>query len=107
MLSAPRGYLQSVEITQTPAHVFMACTEPLMVTRWYGPEATIEPHTGGAYRVRLRDGRVRDALIDVWEPGRRLRLIFLPSWASYFRLSWREANRALMIRELAPIPWTV
>jgi uncharacterized protein YndB with AHSA1/START domain len=77
MPSAPRGYLQSIEIAQTPAHVFKACTEPLLVTRWYGTEATIEQRSGGTYRVRLRDGRVRDALIDVWEPGRRLRLIYM------------------------------
>jgi len=77
MPSAPRGYHQSIEIAQTPSRVFKACTEPLLVTRWYGTEATIEPRLGGTYRVRLRDGRVRDASIDVWEPARRLRLIYL------------------------------
>jgi uncharacterized protein YndB with AHSA1/START domain len=77
MRSPPRGYLQSVEIAQTPARVFKAFTEPLLVTRWYATEASVDPRAGGTYRVKLRDGRVRDASIDVWEPGRRLRLIYM------------------------------
>jgi len=77
MRSPPRGYLQSVEIAQTPARVFKAFTEPLLVTRWYATEASVDARTGGSYRVKLRDGRVRDASIDVWEPGRRLRLIYM------------------------------
>ncbi len=77
MPSAARGYLQSIEIAQSPARVFTACTEPLLVTRWYGTEATIDARAGGTYRVRLRDGRLRDASIDIWEPGRRLRLIYM------------------------------
>ncbi|MEI8257487.1 MAG: SRPBCC domain-containing protein [Deltaproteobacteria bacterium] len=77
MRSPPRGYMQSVEIAQSPARVFKACTEPLLLTRWYATEASVEPHAGGTFRVRLKDGRVRDAAIDIWEPGRRLRLIYM------------------------------
>ncbi len=77
MRRPPRGYLQSVEIAETPAHVFKACTEPLLLTQWYATEASVEPRAGGTFRVRLKDGRLRDAAIDVWEPGRRLRLIYM------------------------------
>ncbi len=77
MRSPPRGYLQSVEIAQTPQRVFKACTEPLLVTRWYAVEASVEARAGGSHRVRLKDGRIRDASIDIWEPGRRLRLIYM------------------------------
>jgi len=78
MRPSPRGYLQSIEITQSPARVFKACTEPLLLTRWYAAEASVEPRLGGRHCVRLKDGRQRDATIDVWEPGRRLRLIYMP-----------------------------
>jgi uncharacterized protein YndB with AHSA1/START domain len=77
MPSPARGYLQSIEIAQSPARVFKAFTEPLLLTRWYALEATVEPRQGGRLWVRLKEGRVRDATIDVWEPGRRLRLIYL------------------------------
>jgi uncharacterized protein YndB with AHSA1/START domain len=77
MRKKPRGYLQSVEIAQTPARVFKAFAEPLLLTRWYATEASVEPRAGGTFRVRLRDGRVRDATIDIWEPARRLRLIYM------------------------------
>jgi uncharacterized protein YndB with AHSA1/START domain len=77
MPSPARGYLQSIEIAQTPARVFKACTEPLLLTRWYAIEATVDPRASGRLWVRQKDGRVRDATIDIWEPGRRLRLIYL------------------------------
>lgn len=77
MRNSPRGYLQSIEISLPPARVFKAFTEPLILTRWYAKDATVEPRAGGVYRVRLKNGRVRDATIDIWEPGRRLRLIYM------------------------------
>ena len=77
MIRTPRGYAHFVEIRQTPARVFAAFTEPAQLTRWYGVEATVEPRQGGMFRVRLKDKRVRDATLDVWDPDRRLRLIYL------------------------------
>ncbi|MCZ8130972.1 MAG: SRPBCC domain-containing protein [Steroidobacteraceae bacterium] len=73
-----RGYAQFVEIHVPPAVAWAAFTEEPWLRRWYGVDATVDPHRGGAFRVRLRDGRVRDATIDVWEPNRRLRLIYFP-----------------------------
>jgi len=75
---AQRGYAQFVDIAATPALAWSACTEEHWLKRWYALEASIEPRRGGEFRVRTKDGRRRDATIDVWDPGRRLRLIYFP-----------------------------
>ena len=82
-----RGYAQSVAIHAPVGRVFGACTDPVLIARWYGSEAVVDLRVGGAYRVRLRDGRLREATIYICEPGRRLRLIYqpdpaLPQWHS-------------------------
>jgi uncharacterized protein YndB with AHSA1/START domain len=74
----PRGYAYFVNIAKPTERVFSAFTSKESLERWYAVEASVEPRSGGRFRVRLKDGRVRDATIDVWEPGRRLRLIYMP-----------------------------
>jgi uncharacterized protein YndB with AHSA1/START domain len=78
MTRSARGYAYFVTIPQSPERVFAAFTAKPSLERWYAVEATIEPRQGGRFRVRLKDGRVRDATIDVWDPARRLRLIYMP-----------------------------
>jgi uncharacterized protein YndB with AHSA1/START domain len=73
-----RGYAQFVEIRQPPERVFAAFADPRQLEAWYAVEASVEPRLGGRLRVRLKNGRVRDATIDVWDPARRLRLIYMP-----------------------------
>ena len=78
MSTSTRRYAQFVNISSAPERAFSAFTDEDTILRWYGVEATVEPRRGGMFRVRLADGRVRDATIDVWDPGRRLRLIYMP-----------------------------
>ena len=78
MKGRARGYAQFVEIRQAPERVFAAFADSRELQRWYATEASIEPRQGGRLRVKLANGRVRDATIDIWEPGRRLRLIYMP-----------------------------
>jgi uncharacterized protein YndB with AHSA1/START domain len=73
-----RGYAQFVEIQVPPEVTWAAFTEEHWLRRWYAPHVELDPRAGGELRVRLRDGRVREAAIDVWMPGRRLRLIYFP-----------------------------
>lgn len=73
-----RGYAQFVEIHVDSAAAWAAFTEEPALRQWLALEAQVEPHAGGGFRVRLRDGRVRDATIDVWDVERRLRLIYFP-----------------------------
>lgn len=76
-MKEPRGYAQFVEIKRPPARVFSAFTQKEWLERWYAEEASVDPRAGGRLRVRLRDGSVRDATIDVYEQDRRLRLIYM------------------------------
>jgi uncharacterized protein YndB with AHSA1/START domain len=78
MTKKARGYAQFVEIRQPPKRVFAAFEDPAQLAAWYATEASVEPRKGGRLRVKLGNGKVRDATIDVWDPGRRLRLIYMP-----------------------------
>lgn len=78
MSPKPRGYAQFIEIRQPPERVFSAFADPAQLISWYATEASIEPRRGGRMYAKIGHGRVRDATIDVWDPGRRLRLIYMP-----------------------------
>jgi uncharacterized protein YndB with AHSA1/START domain len=78
MTRKPRGYAQFVEIRQPPERVFAAFADARELEGWYAAEASVDPRPGGRLWVKLANGRVRDATIDVWDPARRLRLIYMP-----------------------------
>lgn len=78
MSKPTRGYAQFVEIKRPASRVFSAFTDAGWLERWYAAEAAVDPRKGGTLRVKLRDGSVRDAIIDVYEQDRRLRLIYMP-----------------------------
>ncbi len=78
MSKATRGYAQFIEIQRPPARVFSAFTSKEWLERWYAAEASVDPRKGGTLKVKLRDGSVRDAILDVFEQDRRLRLIYMP-----------------------------
>jgi len=78
MAKPTRGYAQFVEIQRPATRVFGAFTSADWLARWYAMEASVDARKGGTFRVKLRDGTVRDAVIDVYEQDRRLRLIYMP-----------------------------
>jgi uncharacterized protein YndB with AHSA1/START domain len=73
-----RGYLQSIEIEASPAVVWRALTHGPSLALWYAPESMIEPRKDGRYDVRTRFFGHRTATIDIHEPAKRLRLIYMP-----------------------------
>ena len=77
MSNPTRGYAQALEIEATPERLFEAFVDPLQLECWYAVEASVDRRRGGAFRVRVKDGWLRDAAIDVYDPGRRLRLIYM------------------------------
>ena len=81
MSKETRGYAQFIEIQRPPARVFSAFTSKEWLERWYAAEASVDPRRGGTLRVKLRDGTVRDAILDVYEQDRRLRLLYMPDAA--------------------------
>jgi uncharacterized protein YndB with AHSA1/START domain len=72
-----RGYAHLVEIEVPVARVWRALTDPGLIRIWSGQEAEIDARKGGVYRLGLSNDNSREAHIDIFEPNRRLRLIYL------------------------------
>lgn len=78
MSTPTRGYAQRIDIQAPAALAWEALTVQAHLRRWMGGEACIRGTAGGHWCVTPLPGLVREALIDVFEPPRRLRLIYLP-----------------------------
>lgn len=78
MATKTRGYAHRVDITAPNSRVWTALTEPKLLTRWYGSGADVRPRVGGSFDATLDPGIGRHATIDVFEPARRLRLVYHP-----------------------------
>jgi uncharacterized protein YndB with AHSA1/START domain len=72
-----RGYAHRVDIAAPPARVWSALVEPTLLSRWLGPNVVVKPKAGGRFAATLDPGIEREALIDIFEPYRRLRLVYL------------------------------
>src|SRR5580704_5204488 len=59
--------------------VWRALTENPHLTRWCSPAADMRARAGGSFRASVDRVTEFEARIDVFEPGRRLRLIYLPA----------------------------
>ncbi len=75
--SGTRGYAHLVEIDVPASRVWRALTDPALVKIWSGQEAEIDPRKGGLYRLGRRHAGGREAHIDIFDPNRRLRLIYM------------------------------
>lgn len=82
MRSATRGYMQVLETAAPPEALWRALTEPAELAAWHAGQARVEARPGGRYSIHSRLFGPREAYIDVFEPGHRLRLIYdpAPSW---------------------------
>jgi uncharacterized protein YndB with AHSA1/START domain len=74
-----RGYAHRVDIVADAEQVWRALTEPEHLPRWCSPGAQIRPQKGGLFRATVDRVTELEAHIDIFEPSRRLRLIYLPS----------------------------
>jgi len=72
-----RGYAHRIDINADPSRVWRALTEPAALARWCAPGATIRGRPGGSFRASVDRIGVIDAHIDVFDAGRRLRLIHM------------------------------
>jgi len=81
MRDRARGYAHRVDIAAEPTEVWRALTQPEHLVRWCSPGAQIRPRQGGLFRASVDRVTELEAHIDIFEPGRRLRLIYLPSEA--------------------------
>ncbi len=79
MSDKERGYAHRVDIQADAQRVWRALTDVEELRRWCSPEAEISPRHGGHFRASVDRVTEFEAHIDAFEPGRRLRLIYLRS----------------------------
>lgn len=72
-----RGFAHRIDIAAAPHRVWTALSSPVLLPLWLGNDARIRPLAGGSLSATLAPGFVREAMIDVFEPPRRMRLIYL------------------------------
>jgi uncharacterized protein YndB with AHSA1/START domain len=75
--SGTRGYAHLVEIDVPVGRIWRALTEPALIRIWSGQEAEIDARKGGVYRIGRGHTGGREAHIDIFDPNRRLRLIYM------------------------------
>jgi uncharacterized protein YndB with AHSA1/START domain len=79
MRPADRGYLQTLRCEAPLSELWHALVLPEGLRLWHAEEAWVDARPGGSYRYRSRLFGMREAHIDVIEPGRRLRLVYDPN----------------------------
>lgn len=79
MSEATRGYAHRVDISADSRRVWNALTDARHLGRWCAPDAAVSARAGGSFRARVDRVNELDAHIDVFDPGRRLRLVHIPA----------------------------
>jgi len=72
-----RGFAHRVDVAVEPAKVWAAMCGPTLMPLWVGSDARVRPFQGGHWSATIAPGLHREAVIDLFEPPRRLRLIYL------------------------------
>lgn len=65
----------AVDIAAPADAVWNALTDPAELVRWFPLQAAVTPHAGGTVKWSWDETWTWESSIDVWEPGRRLRLV--------------------------------
>ena len=79
MADRTRGYAHRIDIDADSTRVWRALTEPALLVRWCARGTTIKPGENGSFFAPFEGGYQLDAHIDVFLPGRRLRLVHMPA----------------------------
>jgi uncharacterized protein YndB with AHSA1/START domain len=74
-----RGYASRIDVRAPPALVWRALVDPQLLKLWCAVDARVTPQVDGRYWTLLDGGVEREALIDIFEPEHRLRLIYMPT----------------------------
>jgi uncharacterized protein YndB with AHSA1/START domain len=69
---------RQVELPANPSEVWEALTRGDQVSEWFGAEVEMDAGRGGKAIFRWPDGRVRTAVIEIFEPEDMLVLRWLP-----------------------------
>lgn len=73
-----RGFAQRIDIEAPVTRVWQALCDPAVLPLWLADDARIRPQQGGSWSATIAPGLERHAMVDVFDPPRRLRLIYLP-----------------------------
>jgi uncharacterized protein YndB with AHSA1/START domain len=79
MSDKERGYAHRVDILGGAQLVWRALTDQDQLARWCAPDAAITARQGGLFRASVDRVSEFEAHIEVFEPPRRLKLMYLPS----------------------------
>ncbi|MBS0580336.1 MAG: SRPBCC domain-containing protein [Proteobacteria bacterium] len=79
MSDKERGYAHRVDVLAEAPLVWSALTDSTHLARWCSPGAHIRARPGGSFRASVDRVTEFEAHIDVCEPLRRLRLVYLPT----------------------------
>jgi uncharacterized protein YndB with AHSA1/START domain len=77
MAQHTRGYAHRVDLRADIADVWQSLIEPVRLARWYAPQARVDAREGGSFWMRIDADLTREAHIDIYQPPRRLRLIYM------------------------------
>lgn len=72
-----RGFAHRIDIAVDPPKVWTVLCGPSLLPLWAGMGAKVKPQKGGHWTIVPTPGLVREAMIDIFDPPRRLRLIYL------------------------------
>jgi uncharacterized protein YndB with AHSA1/START domain len=72
-----RGFAHRIDISVPPPKVWTVLCGPMLLPLWIGTDARIRPQKGGHWSATVAPGLLREAMIDVFDPPRRLRLIYM------------------------------
>lgn len=75
MPNEPRSVAVTVDIAAAPDAVWNALTDPEELVRWFPLQAAVTPGKGGSMTWSWDDKWTWTSRIDLWEPGRHLRLV--------------------------------
>ncbi len=81
MSDKERGYAHRIDVRVDADEVWRALTDSQLLARWCSPGAEIRARPGGLFRASVDRLTELEAHIEVFEPGRRLRLLYLRSAA--------------------------
>jgi uncharacterized protein YndB with AHSA1/START domain len=89
----PRKQEFELEIDATPEAVWDAITTGEGLRSWFAEEARVTPGVGGSVWVSWGGDEAGESAIEVWEPGRRLRLADAPFMGGSLVQEWTLDTR--------------
>ena len=77
MAEGARGYAHRIDVEAPLDELWRSMVEPKRLALWYARGVRADARAGGSYELPHERGVYRAAHIDVFDPGRRLRLMYL------------------------------